>query len=130
MHKILVHEQDSCVCMHNTLVHALEGPGPKAGTQQKNAAPGPDPAAFFVWVLALGSGSSSACTRVLCMHKECCACTMKKTYEQGEWKIMVPLGVPWGASGVPCSAQGDFLRFVENWTPNSEQMCPFYNACA
>ena len=36
--KILVHAQDSCacttlLCMHNTLVHALEGPGPKAGVR-------------------------------------------------------------------------------------------------
>ena len=43
MHKILVHAQDSCacttvLCMHNTLVHALEGPGTKAGTQKKAAA--------------------------------------------------------------------------------------------
>ena len=36
------------LCMHNTLVHALEGPGPKARTQQK----------------------SGRCTRVLCMHKK------------------------------------------------------------
>ena len=41
-----------------------------------------------------------------------------------------PSGVPWGSLGAPWGAQGDFLRFVENWTPNSEQMCPFYNACA
>ena len=37
---------------------------------------------------------------------------------------------PWGCLGVPWGAQGDFLRFDENWTPNSEEMCPFYNACA
>ena len=36
---------------------------------------------LFCWVLALGPGPSSACTRVLCMHKsvvhaqESCACT-------------------------------------------------------
>ena len=41
-----------------------------------------------------------------------------------------PSGIPWGSLGAPWGAQGDFLRFVENWTPNSEQMCPFYNACA
>ena len=39
--KILVHAQDSCecttlLCMPITLVHALEGPGPKARTQQKS----------------------------------------------------------------------------------------------
>ena len=48
------------LCMHNTLVHALEGPGPKARTQQKSGRrvrPG-------------GPGPSSACTRVLCMHKK------------------------------------------------------------
>ena len=39
------------------------------------------PAAAFVWVPALIPDPSSACTRVLCMHKsvvhaqECCACT-------------------------------------------------------
>ena len=52
MHKILVHAQDSCacttlLCMHNTLVHALEGPGPKAGTQQKHSRPRPDPQLLF-----------------------------------------------------------------------------------
>ena len=40
MHKILVHAQDSCacttlLCMHNTLEHALEGPGTKARPQKK-----------------------------------------------------------------------------------------------
>ena len=35
------------------------------------------------------------------------------------------LGDPWGCLGVPWGAQGDFLRFVENWTANSEQMCLF-----
>ena len=38
--KILVHAQDSCacttlLCVHITLVHAFEGPGPEAGTQNK-----------------------------------------------------------------------------------------------
>ena len=36
-------------------------------------------------------------------------------------------GDPWGA---PWGAQTDFLRFVENWTPTSEQMCLFARACA
>ena len=40
------------------------------------------------------------------------------------------LGVPWGSLGVPWGAQADFLRFVENWTSNSEQMCLMYCACA
>ena len=53
--------------MRNTLVHALKGPGPKAGTQ-KERWPRPDPQRSF-WVRALGPGPSSACTRVLCMHK-------------------------------------------------------------
>ena len=46
--RYIVHAQDSyaCtsfLCMHNTLVHALEGPGTKAGTQQKalGVRPGP-----------------------------------------------------------------------------------------
>ena len=55
--KSLVHAQDSCacttlLCMHNTLVHALEGPGTKAGTQQKNAR-GSGPGAR---VFCLGAG--------------------------------------------------------------------------
>ena len=29
-----------------------------------------------------------------------------------------------------CKKNLDFLRFVENWTPNSEQMCLFARACA
>ena len=85
MHNILVYTQDSCacttlLCMHNTLVHALEGPATKAGTQNKTPRVRPG-AAFFCWVLALVPGPSSACTRVLCMHKsvvhaqESCACT-------------------------------------------------------
>ena len=83
--KILVHAQDSCacttlLCVINTLVHALEGPGTKAGTQKKEP-PRAGPEAFFCWVPALVPGPSSACTRVLCMHKsvvhaqESCACT-------------------------------------------------------
>ena len=35
----------------------------------------------------------------------------------------LPLGCPWTPWG-PWDVQSDFLRFVENWTPNSEQMCP------
>ncbi len=62
--KILVHAQDSCacttlLCMHNTLVHALEGPGTKAGTQTKSAA-GPVWCGAFFWVPALVPGPSSA----------------------------------------------------------------------
>ena len=82
--KILVHSQDSCacttlLCMQSTLVHALEGPGPKAGTQKECWGSGLGQRSF--WVRALGPGPSSACTRVLCMHKsvvhaqESCACT-------------------------------------------------------
>ena len=86
-----MYAQDSCactrfLCMHNTLVHALEGPGPKAGTQKKERR-GPARGGALFWVPALGPGPSSACTRVcactrvLCMHKnlvhaqEFCACT-------------------------------------------------------
>ena len=67
MDKILVHAQDSCacttlLCMHNALVHALEGPGPKAGTQQKNSRPGPDPR-----LLCLGPGLGP--WPLQCLHK-------------------------------------------------------------
>ena len=56
MHKILVHAQDSCacttlLCMHNTLVHALEGPGTKARTQK-----------------IAGGQESCACTRILAFY--------------------------------------------------------------
>ena len=59
---ILVLAQDSCACttllrMHNTLVHALEGPGTKAGTQKK-APP-----------RVVHAQECCACTRILCMHK-------------------------------------------------------------
>ena len=64
--KILVHAQDSCacttlLCMHNTLVHALEGPGPKAGTQEERW-PRPDPPTVH-------AQECCASTRMLCMHK-------------------------------------------------------------
>ena len=78
MQKILVHAQHS-LCMHNTLVHALEGPGIKAGTQKKRWGSGLGQR--FFWVPALVPGPFSARTRVLCMHKsvvhaqECSACT-------------------------------------------------------
>ena len=67
--------------MHNTLVHALEGPGPKAETQKKAAA-GPAQAADFLlgpgfgpWPLqcmhksVVHAQECCACTRILCMHK-------------------------------------------------------------
>ena len=87
---LVKHAQDSCacttlLCMHNTRVHALEGPGTKAATQNKKRRGSNPGAALFCWVPALGPGPSSACTRVLCMHKsvvhaqESCACTRIKT---------------------------------------------------
>ena len=87
MHKILVHAQDSCacptlLCMHNALVHALEGPGTKAGTQKKAAAGLARGSCFCCWVPALGfwplqcihksvvhAQECCACTRILCLHK-------------------------------------------------------------
>ena len=77
VHKSLVHAQDSCtcttfLCMHNTLVHTLEGPGSKAGTQQKSAAPGRTLGAFCLGP-ALGPWPLQcmhcAFTKMLCMHK-------------------------------------------------------------
>ena len=75
MNKILVHAEHSCayttlLCMH------WRGQGPRPGPTKKRAGPG-----GLFWVLTLGPGPSSACTRVLCMHKsvlraqESCACT-------------------------------------------------------
>ena len=60
---------------------------------------------------------------------------MKKACEKGVRKRRMnkaydKLGSPRGSLGVAWGAQGDFLRFVENWTPNSEQMCLFARACA
>ena len=67
MHKTLVYAQDSCVCtallcMHNTLVHALEGAGTKAGTQQKSA-------------VGLARGGVLFCAQNLVHAHEACACT-------------------------------------------------------
>jgi len=77
MHKILVHAQDSCacttlLCMHNTPVHALDGPGTKARTQTKRQ-PRVRPRAA---VLLLGPSIGPWPRQ--CMHKsvvhaqECC----------------------------------------------------------
>ena len=62
--KILVHAQDSCacatlLCMHNTLVHALEGPGPKAGTKKR---------VLCMHKSVVHAQESCACTRILSMH--------------------------------------------------------------
>ena len=62
--KILVHAQDSCacttlLCMRKTLVHALEGPGTKAGSQKKQRRVRPGAAAFCT------------CTRILCRQNSC-----------------------------------------------------------
>ena len=89
--KILVHVQDSCacttiLCMHNTLVHALEGPGTKAGTRNKTAAGPAWGRLLFCWIPALVPGPSRACTRVLSVRKsvvhaqESCACTRILTF--------------------------------------------------
>ena len=74
MHKILVHAQDS-LCMHNTLVHAQHSCACTGGARdqgwdpnKKRRGSGPG-AAFFCWVPALVPGPCSACTRVLCKHK-------------------------------------------------------------
>ena len=89
--EILVHAQDSCtctrfLCMHNTLVHAQHSCACTGGARdqgrdpKQNAAPGRTRGAVF-WGPALVPGPSSACKRVLCMHKsvvhaqESCACT-------------------------------------------------------
>ena len=71
---------DSCactrfLCMHNTLVHAQHSCACTGGARaqgrdpKKSSRPGPDLRQCFCWVPALGPGPSSACTRVLCMHK-------------------------------------------------------------
>ena len=78
MHKILVHAQHSCACTTLLCMH-WRGQGPRRGPIKKTAAPGRTRGCFFVG--ALVPGPSSACTRVLCMHKsivhaqESCACT-------------------------------------------------------
>ena len=66
----------------NILVHALEGPGTKAGrTQKKSSRPGTDPRLLFLgpglgpWPLqcmhksVVHAQECCACTRILCMHK-------------------------------------------------------------
>ena len=79
MHKILVHAQHSCACTTLFCLH-WRGQGPSPGPKNSSC-PGPDPRLLFGWVPALGPGPSSACTRVLCMHKSVvhaqasCACT-------------------------------------------------------
>ena len=88
----IVSTQDSCtcttlLCMHNTLVHALEGPGTKAGTQKKQP-PRAGPAAAF----CLGPGIGP--WPLQCMHKsvvhaqECCACTRILWHN-------IPVGTSW-----------------------------------
>ena len=99
MYKILVHAQDSCagttlLCMHNTLVHALEGPGPtkkqprvRPGAAAFLLSPGLDP-----WPLqcmhksvvaksVVHAQESCACTRILCMHKNL-VCSPKMAEKQ------------------------------------------------
>ena len=43
---------------------------------------------------------------------------------------LAPCGLPLAPLGVPWGAQGNFIRFVKNWTFNSEQMCLMYRAGA
>ena len=81
MHKNLVRTQDSCacarfLCMHNTLVHAQNSCACTGGARakgrdlkQKQPRVRPGRRLLFCWVPTLGPGPSSACTRVLCMHK-------------------------------------------------------------
>ena len=78
----ILHAQDVCactrflrmhntLCMHNTLVHALQGPGTKAGAQKKVR---PGAAVFFLvpaldpWPLQCMHKSFVHAQRVLCMH--------------------------------------------------------------
>ena len=78
-HKILVHAQHSCACTTLLCMH-WRGQGPRPRPNNKTDA-GPARRGCFCWVPALVPGPSSACTRVLCIHKsvvhaqESCACT-------------------------------------------------------
>ena len=71
--KILGHAQDSYACTA-LIVHAQHSCACTGGARA--------PRLLFVWVPALGPGPSSACTRVLCIHKsvvnaqKSCACTI------------------------------------------------------
>ena len=67
MHKILVHAQHSCACTTLLCMH-WRGQGPRPGPNKKQPRVRPG-ATVFVWVPALVPGPSSACTRVLFMHK-------------------------------------------------------------
>ena len=82
MHRILVHAQHFCAC--------TGGARDQGWDPNKKQPPRAGPAAVFFWVPALVPGLSSACTRVLCMHKsvvhsqESRACTRiltNKTYQ-------------------------------------------------
>ena len=53
--------------MHNTLVHALEGPGPKAGTQKERWGSGLDKSVVH-------AQESCACTRILIRFAEFSTC--------------------------------------------------------
>ena len=55
---------------------------------------------------------------------------MKQAYEKDAQKRRMKKALSLGALGVPWRAQGNFLRFVENWTSNSEPMCLMYCAGA
>ena len=80
MHKILVHAQHSCACTTLLCMH-WRGQGPRPRPKTKKSSRGSGPGRLFFLGPALVPGTSSACTRVLCMHKsivhaqESCACT-------------------------------------------------------
>ena len=68
MHNTLVYAQHSCACTTLLSMH-WRGQGPRPGPKNKRCQVWRGGVAFFCWVLALSPGPSSACTRVLCMHK-------------------------------------------------------------
>ena len=84
--KILVHAQDSCarttlLCMHNTLVHALEGARAQGQDPKRARVQCLGPAWFLrMHRSVVHAQECCACTRILCMRKnlvhaqESCTC--------------------------------------------------------